>query len=356
MQYDNYATAYALTDVQKVQTWGTALTGNAALWFDNLKESDPDLTWANARNKFEAYWTAPVPRANRAVLAADCKQHPGEEIRAFMQRCLSVATTAIPPPEEGALPEIRIRGRDVAGNHEERTILATPTAAHGKLFANHYFRRQTAANLFIAGCHQPMRQALLLTAGWETWEDLELEAIRLQESIAPHHIKKQLEHFAPVHAVAPAPLGQQQQQQLQQQQPRGQQQQQQPPQQPPAINAASGQSGKPKGRKPPKGKPHPDQQRTHQYPVRCYYCDGQYHTERHCLTKQTARAASAAANAVSNGQQQQAPPPAAASALQQAPPPPPPPPAMGPIDYSDAVANVLATMDLGQAPPHPAGF
>lgn len=350
MQYENYAVAYALTDAQRVQTWGTALTGNAALWFDNLREAEPDLTWADARQKFEAYWTAPVPRANRAVLAADCKQHPGEEVRAFMQRCLSVAATAIPPPQEGALPRLTVTGADVTGNHDERTITTILTAEHGRVLTSHYFRKQTAANLFIAGCHQPMRQALLLTAAWDTWEDLEGEAIRLQETIAPHHIKKQLDHFAPVHAVAMAPMGQLPVQQ-QPQQPRGQQQQQ--PLQPPSVNAASTQGGKQKTRK-PKSKPHPEQQKTHHYPVKCYYCDGMYHTERHCLAKQAAKAAAAASSAVSTGQQQ---PSAATSALQQAPPPPPPPPpGAGCIEYTDAVANVLASMDLGHAPPYPAGF
>ena len=44
--------------------------------------------------------------------------------------------------------------------------------------------------------------------------------------------------------------------------------------------------------------PHPQQHHSHQTAVTCYYCGGQYHTERHCLAKQAKNASGATSSIV----------------------------------------------------------
>lgn len=368
-QYEVYGETYNLTDGQKLNTLATALTGNAALWFSTLREDNPGITWPEVRTEFEEFWTAPVPRANRAALAADCKQQPNEEVRPFLVRCLSVAATAIPPPMGANLPEFSSTGTDA--DNAQRTITHRLTEAQGRILTSQYFRKQIAANLFIAGCHPNMRQALMLTSRWQTWEDLRAEAIRIQATIAPQHHSRQLQHFRSGQQVSA--VDQDLLSQLQQAQP-------QPYHQPPAqqqqpqlqdVNAVSnrGKSSKGKSQKKKsfKASPHPNQPKTHEIPIQCHYCGGTYHTERHCLAKQSANAA--ATGAISNASQQHQqqvplqqpvyfvqhqqpgpqllPAPAAPAGHLQAQPP---------VHNGDALQQQLATMDLGAAPPHPAVF
>ena len=294
-QYDNYRTTYNLDDARSVSTLYSALTGNAAVWFKNLKDSEPTVTWDTVRERFEAYYTAPVPRASRAEIAAKCKQKPEEEIRTFLKRCLATANQCIPVPAAGGLVEQTITVRIDGTNHN---VPFTPTVDHARVWTQVY-RHETAVNLFIAGCDSATRHALLLDARWTTWDELCKEATRIQSTIHPDSVARQLRSYtgpaphsgAHVSAVAPGAAAPPTPQLP-------------PPPPPPGQSLAPvtggkthrGSSSKKKSRGPSTGgrsdsnkpPPHPQQQKTHQHPVQCYYCTGTHHTERHCLAKQQA--------------------------------------------------------------------
>ena len=333
-QYDNYCTVHALTDDQKVSTLYSALTGNAAVWFRNAKTANQEITWADVRQKFKDYYTAPVPRANRAEIAAKCIQKTDEDTRTFLQRCLATANQCIPVPGNGGLVARTIH---VTIDGAQHNVDYLPTEADAKVWTQVY-RHETAVNLFIAGCDAATRRALLLDARWTTWEELCTNAIRIQATVNPTSIARQLRTFtgpAPkpstptVAAITPtAPAG------ADGQATHGQ-----------TINPVTGGQnfrgrGKGKGRsgssKPPpdnsnKPPPHPQQPKTHQHPVQCYYCTGQYHTERHCLAKQA-----------SNG-----------LVGSVAPPPPPPPAAPQDPALLGAVHYGAAWPTDPSAMPHP---
>lgn len=341
-QYENFITTYDLTPQQSVKTLHSALAGNAAVWLKNLLDASPDITWERAKEAFKTYYTAPVPRAHRAEIAAKCRQRPDEEIRTFLQRCLATANQCIPCPQAGGLASQRITVRVNDHNHQ---VDYTPTADNARVWTQVY-RHETAVNLFIAGCDSAVRNALLLDARWTTWDELCQEATRIQSTVHPESLRSQLRVYtggaprhghvsslstqaAPPSSHAPAPP---------------------PPsaQLPPPAQAITPLTGGRRGPGSGKGKakaagakggkpkpaPHPQQQQTHQHPVQCYYCTGTHHTERHCLAKQ---AAAGLVNPISG-------PAAAAPALPQLPAP-------GPLQPPAPLGAVHAGYQPGQAAP-----
>ncbi len=317
--FENYCRLYAIDDDDKPHTIASSLKDDARAWLLQLKNitSSADFLWDHIRRQFLAYWTAPVPRANRFQLAADCRQKPGEAVRTFLSRCCNVAFETLTPMSGDVLGDMarEVTAPAVAadGNNPaqiERDFTATFILDNDDLREiNMYYAKEFAMNLFVAGCHPQVRHHLSLDKSWDSWEELMSLAISIEATVAPGTLSRALKQFDPalsksgvnaVSDVASAPA-------------------------PPADGAAPARPGpnqvapigqsrppkssKPKGRPPPRGPPRPkapqpqappdpQQRRTHTNPVTCYFCGGQFHTERHCLAKQK-RLALAPHNAVS---------------------------------------------------------
>ncbi len=314
--FDNYCHVYEIDDDHKPSTIASALKDDARAWLLQLKNitAVADFDWAHIREQFLVYWTAPVPRANRFQLAADCKQKSGEAVRTFLSRCCNVAFETITPMTVETLGglgrTVTVPARpaeDGTPAQIERDISTTFSLEEDELReVNMYYAKEFAMNLFVAGCHPQVRHHLVLDKSWESWEDLMGLAISIEATVAPNTLSRALKQFDPalskssgvaaVSDTAPAPAA--------------------PPVSAPTAPSVAAvgqgrstkpprQKGRQQPRQPPKSKPpqpqappDPQQRRTHQQPVVCYFCGGQYHTERHCLAKQR-RLAMAPQNAVS---------------------------------------------------------
>ncbi len=317
--FENYCRLYAIDDDDKPNTIASSLKDDARAWLLQLKNitSSADFLWDHIKRQFLAYWTAPVPRANRFQLAADCKQKPGEAVRTFLSRCCNVAFETLTPmsgdvlgdmAREVTAPAVAADGNDPA--QIERDFTASFILDPDDLReVNMYYAKEFAMNLFVAGCHPQVRHHLSLDKSWDSWEELMSLAISIEATVAPGTLSRALKQFDPalsksnvnaVSDVADAPstpdLG-------------SASARPGPAQVAPVGQTRSPRSAKPKGRPPPRGPPRPkapqpqaapdpQQRRTHTNPVTCYFCGGQFHTERHCLAKQK-RLALAPHNAVS---------------------------------------------------------
>ena len=294
-EYDVYAEAYALTDAQKLSTLQTALKGEANLWLlSDIDMSPPEQrTWTTARANFIAHFTAPVPRASRAIMAAECRQKPNEGIRNFLTRCSRVAFETTSTPDELPATTRRMRPDDAAADAPRVTVTIRPNAADIAA-ARRFWATDKAMDLFVAGCHEKIRLQLAMDRSWATWQELSDRAIAIEQSLAPQALDRQIHPFrAHVNAVADQP-----------QQPQPPQQQPNPPAPTNAIgnggragaNRANGhgqannrqqQQQRRRGGK-PGVKPDPQQQPSHRVPIICDYCGGKFHIASSCLAKQKA--------------------------------------------------------------------
>ena len=326
--YENYADAFALAPEDKIKTLTSALRDDALAWLRQQRLLQPDDTWEETKTAFKDHFTAPVPRVNRAAMAAGCVQGQNEDMRRFLVRAINIAFEILPPPKGDDMPAI---SRTVGEGANAQDVNVVLREAEVKSI-NRYYVRQRAMDLVVAGCHESIRKHLLLDKSWSTWEELRTVAIALEQSIRPQALQHQMDRFgksAPTlgvnqigKAAAAAPP---------------------PPLPPPPPPDAQGinpvgqttKTGRGRGRsssnaeKPPMAAPDPQQHRTHSSAVKCYYCHGLYHTERHCLARQK-RAAQGAA-AVSSLQ-----------ASTAAPPPPPPLPPSQPAMPAHAPMQVDA--------------
>lgn len=273
--YLNYCNAYLLDDDDKLLTLATALRGNARAWltqhFNVVGRENAD--WQTTDEAFLKHFTAPVPRANRATMAADCKQKPGEGVRDFLNRCCNLAFE-IAAPFEGRIHVVKDVTPPAAGDppvQQPNFDLDVALDKNDLAELIRFMSLERAIDLFCHGVNDKIKGPLNLDKSWETWEQLQETAIAIEQTVSPHTLDKQLRAFssgtstAQTHAVAAvaAPTA--------------------------TPTAAVAEKKKPKFK--PKAPPDQDQHRSHSNPVICYYCGGTYHTQRHCLAKQKAAAA-----------------------------------------------------------------
>ena len=326
-QFDNYATAYALTDPVKLQTMSTALTDNALSWFLRFKTvtTGDDFNWNTFRTQFIGKFTAQVPRANGGLMMFNCKQKPGETVRTFIDRCFNLAKELQPTPRADQMKTMtaQIVPDNAAAGAPAVPITWTLREEDRTMINTHYIQEK-AIDLFLYGCFDKVRQAILLNKTWETLDQLEAAAIAVEQSVMPTALSAQLTQYgAPKAAVCFMSDGTTSQY--------AQPQEGAAPPAAPICTMNHGHKGKKQSNKKKqsssssgdrqyKAKPHPNQHETHTAPVTCYYCGGQKHTERHCLAKKAAAAAQPVSNIhTQSGQPPLSAPPQPAQALQQGP-------------------------------------
>lgn len=312
--FETFCTAHAVPDAEKPSYLASALKDSARDWLTQftLDDLDNGTNWATMREAFKETFTAPVPMAHKAQMAADCRQRQDENVRSFAIRVANLAyqivdglppaerptipVTVQPPPADGADPPVV--AANVTLNDNQTLVVSRP------------FARKQACILFIAGVKEKIREKLLVNTSWTTWDELKTLAYTVEAAIMPAAVVKQTTKFTthnvlqPVHAVDAAGAGDQQQQQQQHQQPIA-----------PVSNRGKSNKGKGRGRQQQqnqqdqprsyKASPHPQQHNSHTAAVTCYYCGGTYHTERHCLAKQSKQATGSTGAVAPQDQQQQ---------------------------------------------------
>lgn len=283
-EYENYATAYNMDNAAKLQTLSSALRDQAREWFLSYKRLNDEPTWAAAREAFARHFTAPVPRVNRAAMAADCKQRPAEDVRTFLTRCMNLSFETFLPPRPAVFPtfEITAQPPNVGNVAVPAMHIQFQLDQAQRTRVTRIFVIEQAINLFVAGVNDNIRKHLLLNQSWETWDELSRVAVGIEQTVMPSAIAKQTQHYASnptaainpvqqnpqhqnpaaINPINPANNRRKQKQQQQGQQPQRQQRNQQP-----------------------QAPPDPNQQRSHNINIRCDYCHGTYHTKRHCLAK-----------------------------------------------------------------------
>ncbi len=297
--FTNYCRLYNIADANKVDTLASALRDDARTWLQQHQHTATRVTWNNTKAAFLAYYTAPVPRVNRAQMVASCKQKSNEGVRAFLARCCCVAFETMDPPQADSRPVLH---RTVGAGQAQQAIDVTIEDDEIKPI-HAFYAQELAMNIFVAGCHENLRKQIALNKDWNTWAQLTTLAISVEETLAPAQISRQLQQYAGTSAVDAQPKDAEQSA---------------------VAQVASKKKQKPAAAQPnqpkrtPKGQPDPQQHRTHSHPVTCYWCGGQYHTERHCLAKQKKMAGRPAV--------------AAATAA----PPPPPQPTYAQATYAQA--------------------
>lgn len=307
--FETYCRGHEIADAEKPDYLACGLRDNARDWFTQfcLDDVEEGKNWNTMRQSFVDNFTAPVPMAHKAQMAADCRQRSDEDCRAFAIRVANLAyqivdglppaerptvhaTIQPPPAQDGNLPPVI--AADITLDDLQTKTVARP------------FARKQACILFIAGVRPSIREKLLVMKTWTTWTELKDAAYQVEAAIVPAAVAKQTTKFTthnnlqPVHAVEET------------EPPAQQQQQQQQPIAPVTNRPKSNNHNRAKGRgrqqqqqhnngqqRSFKASPHPQQHHSHQAAVTCYYCGGQYHTERHCLAKQT-KNASAATSAI----------------------------------------------------------
>lgn len=274
-EYNVYCNAYNLNDASKFETLQTALKGEARFWLLSHMDMTPDANWTTALAAFRQHFTAPVPRASRAAMAAECRQRANEGVRQFLTRCSRVAfeTTSTPAELPTRQRQVPVDGGgviDVDVQPDDADIAA----------ARRFWAIDKAMDLFVAGCNNKIREPLVLDKTWATWQEMSDRAILIEQSVHPQQLDRQVRNFGPgpVHAVDDA---------------RPQQQQQQPgppppPAAPPAAPVAPVGGARARPKRQYKGRPDPQQQPTHAKPIICDYCGGKFHIASGCLAKKKA--------------------------------------------------------------------
>ena len=294
-EYEAYCTAYALDDDSRLVTWSAALKDKAREWLLHHKQTSEEVTWENTLAAFKLHFTAPIPRANRATMTSDVKQKPGEDVRSFAVRCSNLAFDTLIPPDVTEFPilEREYTPQAAAGAAAPAPVDITVTLNEKDVKAiTRIFAMERAINIFVAGLHDSIKGPLVIDQSWETWDDMLSAAKTIEQNVRPQAIQKQLQQYAGISAVST-----QQQQQQQQQQPATQSMEQ-----PSQINPVTPKQGRPLGARPkrrfpprqqqqqPQAQPDPQQHKTHDKPIKCNFCHGSYHTERHCLARAKAQA------------------------------------------------------------------
>lgn len=293
-QLDDYFTTYNSTDAQKFNTLKSSIKGTAASWFETMCEEESCQTYQGARRAFELKYIRTPARMYRAKIRDDCKQRSNESTADFATRCRYVATQVISHFMDDWVGDIT---RDVpmpetasaaAKAEFPNGIPVTLTlSAREKTRITVRMRKEAAIDMFLAGCHQHMREVLLVKEAVHTWEQLQTAAQDIELHTQPSTVPKVNAQLLqpkrePVTYIA---------QPVQPMQPHTMPQQPRQGQQPTNIGAIAGHKykGKSSGGRPkppsPKAQPHPQQQRTHEQDITCYYCGGIGHTTRGCLAK-----------------------------------------------------------------------
>lgn len=284
-EYDAYCLAYGLDDDAKLTTWSAALKDKAREWLLHHKQTAQEVTWETTYEAFKEHYTAPVPRANRATMTSDVKQKQGEDVRAFAVRCSNLAFDTLIPPDATEFPILeRTYQADAAAGAAAPpppvAINVTLNAADIKAITR-IFAMERAIDIFVAGVNQNVKDHLVIDQSWDDWDEMLKAAKTIEQNVRPQAIKHQLQQHNGIGAVSngqafPAHPVQEilpvQQGQYPQQRPTG---------------------TRPKRRTPPtqpQATPDPQQHHTHRKPIKCNFCFGTYHTERHCLAKAKAQA------------------------------------------------------------------
>lgn len=238
-----------------------ALQGPALEWlklfqFENKEEG---RVWELVKQGLLTRFAPPLTaiQARRAEIAI--KQRPGEKVEEFFVRAKATSKNTL----------TLITAED-----------AGPANAPGNLAANHldrihlFYFKQRALTLFITGLLPSLQEKVMANTSWHTITECISTAIHYETTAKDNNTNAAPKYAGVVVAAAGAR---------------------------PKPRAKQGNRGRPA----PKHQPHPQQQRSHNFPITCYYCGGSYHTEKTCMARRGAQGAH-----INNIHPQPGPPPA----------------------------------------------
>ena len=307
--FDGYCASANINNNERVLPLLAAMKDTALTWIRLWRDANDAHKddFARLRTAFEARFAAEMPRASRVRTLMTCQQRAGEHAHEFWERCLvqTKACLTNTPPDWNAL--------HVAGDHADEV----PDVFKKKLHFS--YQKELCINVFCWGL-LPQLKERVLAANWTTSDEC-LEAARHQEEallrsrpgagdpiaasyadmfyaathpdpyfppdpfaradaapILMNNIRNAPQHYD--HLPLPRGRG------------RGRARGRGGPA-PPGRGGTSAGPSRATTPQPsaPQGRPHPRQQRSHDQPIVCHWCGGQYHTERYCLAKQAYDAA-----------------------------------------------------------------